>query len=91
MHEHASIVPSLFNTLFSLFLCLNTHRCRALYDFDPEFDLDTPSGDELTFYLDDQVIVLEKPVGRDWWFAQIDDQFGWVPKNHIEKTENYYE
>lgn len=63
-------------------------KCRALYDFDPEFDIETEaqSGDELAFAHDDLIFVFEKPVAGSWWLAQIDDRIGWVPKNYLEKS-----
>lgn len=61
-------------------------KCRALYDFDPEFDIEEQSGDELSFAHDDLMFVLEKPEGGSWWLAQIDDQVGWVPKDFLEKA-----
>lgn len=65
-------------------------KCRALYDFDPEFDIETEaqSGDELAFAHDDLIFVFDKPVAGSWWLAQIDDQIGWVPKNFLEKSRH---
>ena len=61
-----------------------------MYEFDPEFDMEAPTGDELTVFLDDVVVVFEKPQGSDWWFARVNDEFGWVPKNHLEKMQLSY-
>lgn len=60
-------------------------KCRALYDYDPDFDSeDAASGDDLRLEYNDEVLIYLKPEGKEWWFGQVGNETGWVPKNFLE-------